>query len=118
MGIEWFLKNVGLGKFWPNIKISEAIVISFEVSFYSDYASWSRILKPGSHSLVKSQIYILRMFLKSLLHFLKRMPRHVFKILAKRRGTYNIMEGGHLIQGALIKVFFKQTVTLFLLNLY
>lgn len=34
------------------------------------------------------------------------MPRHVFKILAKRRGTYNIMEGGHLLEGALIKFFF------------
>ena len=50
---------------------------------------------------------------------LKKMPRRVFKILAKRTGTYNIMEGGHLIEGALIKFFFffKQTVTLFLLNL-
>lgn len=46
------------------------------------------------------------------------MPRRVCKILAKRTGTYNIMEGGHLIEGELIKFFFfKQTVTLFLLNL-
>ena len=37
---------------------------------------------------------------------LKKMPRRVFKILAKRTGTYNTMEGGHLIEGALIKFFF------------
>ena len=44
-----------------------------------------------------------------ILHFLKKMPRHVFKILAKRKGTYNIIKGGHLIEGALIKFFFKHS---------
>ena len=28
------LKNVGLGKFWQDLKISEAFLISLEVSFF------------------------------------------------------------------------------------
>ena len=41
------------------------------------------------------------------------MPRRVFKILAKRRGTYNIMEGGHFIEGALIKFFLTNSNFIF-----
>ena len=39
--IEWFLKNVGLRKFWPDLENSEAYVIGLEVSFSGDFASRS-----------------------------------------------------------------------------
>ena len=34
-------KNVGLGKFWPDLQNLEVFVIGFEVLFSGDYASWS-----------------------------------------------------------------------------
>ena len=34
-------KNVGLGKFWPDLQISEVFVIGFEVLFSGDFVSWS-----------------------------------------------------------------------------
>ena len=40
-GIEWFLKNVGLGKFWPDLEISEAFVIGLEIWLSGDFASRS-----------------------------------------------------------------------------
>ena len=59
------LKNLGLGKFWPGLKVSEAFVIGLKVSFSGDFVSWVsnflslclKFLKPGSRSLKKSQIY-------------------------------------------------------------
>ena len=36
------------------------------------------------------------------------MPRCVFEILAKRTGTYNTVEGGHLIEGGLVNCFFNK----------
>lgn len=58
-------KNLGLGKFWPGFKISEAFVIGRKVSFSvilclgvsNFFKPWSKILKPGSHGLKKTQIY-------------------------------------------------------------
>ena len=41
-------KNVGLGKFWPNLKISEVFVIGLVLGVS---------MKPESHSLAKSRIY-------------------------------------------------------------
>ena len=32
-GGEWYLENAGLGKFWQDLEISEAFLISLEVSF-------------------------------------------------------------------------------------
>ena len=40
-GIEWFLKNVGLRKFWPDLENSQASVLGLEVSFSGDFASRS-----------------------------------------------------------------------------
>ena len=37
-GIEWFLKNVGLRKFCPDLEISKAFVIGLEVWFSGDFA--------------------------------------------------------------------------------
>ena len=34
-------KNVGLGKFWPNLQILEVFVMGFEVLFSGDFVSWS-----------------------------------------------------------------------------
>ena len=34
-------KNVGLGKFWPDLQNLEVFVIGFEVLFSGDFASWS-----------------------------------------------------------------------------
>ena len=33
-GGKWYLKKRGLGKFWQDLKISEAFLISLEVSFF------------------------------------------------------------------------------------
>ena len=33
-------KNLGLGKFWPGLKVSEAFVIGLKVSFSGDFVSW------------------------------------------------------------------------------
>ena len=34
------LKNLGLGKFWPGLKVSEAFVIGLKVSFCGDFVFW------------------------------------------------------------------------------
>ena len=34
------LKNLGLGKFWPGLKVSEAFVIGLKVLFSGDFVSW------------------------------------------------------------------------------
>ena len=34
-------KNVGLGKFWPDLQILEVFVMGFEVLFSGDFVSWS-----------------------------------------------------------------------------
>ena len=33
-------KNLGLRKFWPGLKISEAFVIGLKVLFSGDFVSW------------------------------------------------------------------------------
>ena len=33
-------KNLGLGKFWPGLKILEVFVIGRKVSFSGDFVSW------------------------------------------------------------------------------
>ena len=40
-GIEWFLENTSLGKFWPDLNILEAFEMSIKVSFLGDFASRS-----------------------------------------------------------------------------
>ena len=54
---------MGLGKFWPDLEISEVFVTGLKVSFASDFASWSlefkswtQILKLGSRSLKVSNL--------------------------------------------------------------
>ena len=34
-------KNVGLGKFWPDLQILKVFVMGFEVLFSGDFVSWS-----------------------------------------------------------------------------
>ena len=36
-GIEWYLENVGLGKVWPDLEISEAFLMGLEVSFLHNF---------------------------------------------------------------------------------
>lgn len=58
-------KNMGLGKFWPNLEVWKAFLIGLEVSFSGDFASGGlelffqsrcRVSKPGSSILAKSRI--------------------------------------------------------------
>ena len=47
------LRKTWVGKFWPDLEISEAFVMGLEVSFSVDFASWS--LKVGNPGLAVSQ---------------------------------------------------------------
>ena len=58
-------KNVGLGKFWPDLELWKAFLIGLEVSFSGDFTSRGlelffkspcRVPKPGSSILAKSRI--------------------------------------------------------------
>ena len=58
-------KNMGLGKFWPDLEVWKAFLISLEVSFSGDVASRGlqlffksrcRVSKPGYGILEKSRI--------------------------------------------------------------
>ena len=59
-GIECqFSKNVGLGKFLPNLEIPEAFVVGLKISFSGYFVSWGPFLEsPGNFSGPKSDIQI------------------------------------------------------------
>ena len=48
------LRKTWVGNFWPDLEISEAFVMSFEVSFSGDFASWS--LEVGNPGLAISNL--------------------------------------------------------------
>ena len=59
-------KNMGLGKFWPDLEVWKAFLIGLEVSFSCDFASRGlelffksrcRVSKPGSGILAQSRIW-------------------------------------------------------------
>ena len=48
------LRKTWVGKFWPDLEISEAFVMGLEVSFSGDFASWS--LEVGNPGLAVSNL--------------------------------------------------------------
>lgn len=55
------LRKTWVGNFWPDLEISEALVMGLEVSFSGDFASWSlEVGYPGlavSKSLEFTNLY-------------------------------------------------------------